>query len=162
TCNAYWNGSTLNFFKSGGGCNNTGQIAGVSLHEFGHGIDQNDGTGTAPDGATGESYGDTTALIALHDSCLGEGCLGGTCDDDGNLSNGTPHGGALFAAFNRHGIACTTDAGANVTFAGCAAPAAPTLTVTAGDNSASLSWTASGTAIYDVFRNEQGCNAGFT
>ena len=33
-------------------------------------------------------------------------------DDDGNLANGTPHGGALFAAFNRHGIACTTDAGA--------------------------------------------------
>src|SRR5882724_193554 len=286
TCNAYWNGSTLNFFKSGGGCNNTGQIAGVSLHEFGHGIDQNDGTGTAPDGATGESYGDTTALIALHDSCVGEGFLGGNCagygdactactgvrdadyakhasntpattanfisphcpaaglgagsgpcgkevhcesyvptetmwdvanrdlpnpgtgtawttldrlwylsrntatsaftcnhttfasdgcgtgslwktfrvvdDDDGNLSNGTPHGGALFAAFNRHGIACTTDAGANVTFAGCAAPAAPTLTVTAGDNSAALSWTTSGTAVYDVFRNEQGCNAGFT
>ena len=51
TCNAYWNGSTLNFFKSGGGCNNTGEIAGVSLHEFGHGIDQNDGTGTATDGA---------------------------------------------------------------------------------------------------------------
>jgi hypothetical protein len=79
TCNAYWNGSTLNFFKSGGGCSNTGQIAGVSLHEFGHGIDQNDGTGTAPDGATGESYGDTTALIALHDSCLGEGFLGSNC-----------------------------------------------------------------------------------
>src|SRR5882724_5815187 len=286
TCNAYWNGSTLNFFKSGGGCNNTGQIAGVSLHEFGHGIDQNDGTGTAPDGATGESYGDTTAVIALHNSCIGPGFLGSNCagygdactactgvrdtdfakhasntpattanfisphcpsaglgarsgpcgkevhfnssaptetmwdvanrdlpnpgtgtawttldrlwylsrntatsaftcnhttfasdgcgtgslwktfrvvdDDDGNLSNGTPHGGALFAAFNRHGIACTTDAGANVTFAGCAAPAAPTLIVTAGDNSAALSWTTSGTAVYDVFRNEQGCNAGFT
>src|SRR4029077_4335462 len=29
TCNAYWNGSTLNFFKSGGGCANTGEIAAV-------------------------------------------------------------------------------------------------------------------------------------
>ncbi|HEY8020791.1 MAG TPA: hypothetical protein VIH93_06805, partial [Thermoanaerobaculia bacterium] len=29
-CNAYWNGSTLNFFKSGGGCGNTGEIAAVS------------------------------------------------------------------------------------------------------------------------------------
>ena len=75
TCNAYWDGTALNFFKSGGGCDNTGQIAGVSLHEFGHGIDQNDATGTATDGATGESYGDTTALIALHDSCLGDGFL---------------------------------------------------------------------------------------
>src|SRR4029077_639683 len=63
TCTAYWDGTALNFFKSGGGCANTGEIAGVSLHEFGHGIDQNDATGTATDGATGESYGDTTALI---------------------------------------------------------------------------------------------------
>ena len=284
TCNAYWNGSTLNFFKSGGGCGNTGEIAGVSLHEFGHGIDQNDGTGTAPDGATGENYGDTTALIALHNSCLGAGFLGSNCsgygdactsctgvrdadfakhtsntamtannfirvhcpagsggtgpcgkevhcesyvptqtiwdlaardlpspgtgvawtildrlwylsrntatsafsctagttytsngcgagslwktfravdDDDGNLSNGTPHGGALFAAFNRHGIACTTDAGASTTFAGCTPPASPTLSVTGGSNSAALSWSASG-ASFDVFRNETGCNAGFT
>ena len=287
TCNAYWNGSTLNFFKSGGGCNNTGEISGVSLHEFGHGIDQNDGTGTATDGATGESYGDTTALIALHASCLGAGFLSGNCtgygdactactgvrdadyakhasntpatpdnfirvhcpspglfagsgpcgkevhcesyvptetmwdvanrdlpnpgtgqawttldrlwylsrntattafsctsgstytsngcgtgslwkvfravdDDDGNLANGTPHGGALFAAFNRHGIACTTDAGASTTFAGCTPPAVPALSGVAGNNSAALSWTASGSAVYSVFRNETGCNAGFT
>ncbi len=82
-------------------------------------------------------------------------------DDDGNLSNGTPHSAALFAAFNRHGIACTTDAGASTSFSGCTAPATPTLTVTAGNNSAALSWTATG-AVYDVFRNEAGCNAGFT
>jgi hypothetical protein len=282
TCNAYWNGSTLNFFKSGGGCGNTGEIAGVSLHEYGHGLDQNDGTGTAPEGGTGESYADLTATIALHSSCIGPGFLGGNCggygdactactgvrdidfakhvsntpatvanftqvhcgigsgpcgrevhcesyvpseavwdfanrdlpgagtgpawtildrlwyvsrdtavssftchtgttftsdgctagnwwkvmravdDDDGNLTNGTPHGGALFAAFNRHGIACTTDPGASISFAGCAPPATPALTATPGDNSASLSWTASGAAVYDVFRNEFGCNAGFT
>jgi len=281
TCNAYWNGSTLNFFKSGGGCANTGEIAAVSLHEFGHGIDQNDGTGTAPEGGTGEAYGDTTSVIATHNSCIGPGFLTSNCsgygnactsctgvrdvdfakhstgvaatvanhtqvrcgtgsgpcgkevhcesyvpseaiwdfanrdlpnpgtgpawttldrlwylsrntatssftchiggtftsdgcntgswwktmravdDDDGNLANGTPHGGALFAAFNRHGIACTTDAGASTTFAGCTAPASPTLTATAGDNSVSLSWTSSGSAVYDVFRNETGCNAGF-
>src|SRR6185436_16506671 len=68
-------------------------------------------------------------------------------DDDGNLANGTPHGGALFAAFNRHGIACTTDAGANLSFNGCTQPATPTLTVTGCDNSAALSWTPSGTAV---------------
>ncbi len=282
TCNAYWNGATLNFFKSGGGCGNTGEIAGVSLHEYGHGLDQNDGTGTAPEGGTGESYADLTATIALHSSCVGPGFLGGNCsgygdactactgvrdidfakhvsntpataanftqvhcgfgsgpcgrevhcesyvpseavwdfanrdlpgagtgpawtildrlwylsrntavssftchtgttftsdgcsagnwwkvmravdDDDGNLTNGTPHGGALFAAFNRHGIACTTDPGASISFAGCASPATPALTATPGDNSVALSWTASGAAVYDVFRNETGCNAGFT
>ncbi len=40
-------------------------------------------------------------------------------DDDGNLANGTPHSCALYAAFNRHGIACTTDPGASVCFNGC-------------------------------------------
>jgi trimeric autotransporter adhesin len=285
TCNAYWDGTALNFFKSGGGCANTGEIAGVSLHEFGHGIDQNDATGTATDGATGESYGDTTALIALHDSCLGQGFLGSNCagygdactsctgvrdadyakhssntpatangfirpdcpaasggagpcgkevhcesyvptetmwdvanrdlpspgtgvawtildrlwylsrntatksfscttgttyttngcsagslwevfravdDDDGNLTNGTPHGAALFASFNRHLIACTTDTGGSTTHAGCTPPATPTLTVTGGSNSAAVSWTAVGSSVYDLFRNEAGCNAGFT
>ncbi|HXU32508.1 MAG TPA: proprotein convertase P-domain-containing protein [Thermoanaerobaculia bacterium] len=283
TCNAYWNGSSLNFFRSGGGCNNTGELAGVSLHEFGHGIDQNDGTGSASEGGTGESYGDTTAVIALHASCIGPGFLASNCagygdactactgvrdvdfakhvsntaatvsnftqvrcgagsgpcgkevhcesyvpseaiwdfanrdlpgpglgpawttldrlwylsrstatssfscttggtftsngcnagswwktmravdDDDGNLANGTPHGGALFAAFNRHGIACTTDAGASTTFRGCTSPTTPTLTLAAGSNSAAVSWTSSGAGVvYDVFRNETGCNAGFT
>ena len=38
-------------------------------------------------------------------------------DDNGNLNDGTPHMGAIFAAFNRHGIACTTP---TVTTAGCA------------------------------------------
>jgi hypothetical protein len=84
-------------------------------------------------------------------------------DDDGNLANGTPHGAALYAAFNRHGIACTTDPGANVTFAGCTPPAAPTLSATAINNVSNLSWTSAGTGkVYDVFRNEVGCNAGFT
>ena len=31
-------------------------------------------------------------------------------DDNGNLTTGTPHMTALFAAFNRHGIACATPA----------------------------------------------------
>ncbi|MFL6260573.1 MAG: choice-of-anchor D domain-containing protein [Thermoanaerobaculia bacterium] len=80
-------------------------------------------------------------------------------DDDGDLTNGTPHGGALFAAFNRHGIACPTDPGANVTFAGCAPPPVPTLSVAAGDNQVAV--TVSGTGVFDIFRNELGCNAGF-
>jgi len=279
TCNAYWNGSSLNFFKSGGGCGNTGEIAAVSLHEYGHGLDQNDGTGTAPEGGTGESYGDLTAAIQLHASCIGPGFLGSNCggygdactsctgvrdidyakhvsgtpatvsnftqvhcgfgfgpcsrevhcesyvpseavwdfanrdlpnpgsgtawtildrlwylsrntatssfscttggtftsngcntgswwktmravdDDDGNLANGTPHSCNLFAAFNRHGIACTTDAGANTCFAGCTPPASPSLTLTAGDNSVAVA--VSGTGVFDIFRNEIGCNAGF-
>ena len=38
-------------------------------------------------------------------------------DDNGNLNDGTPHMTAIFAAFNRHGIACATPAAHN---SGCA------------------------------------------
>jgi hypothetical protein len=80
-------------------------------------------------------------------------------DDDGDLTNGTPHGGALFAAFNSHGIACATDPGANVTFAGCTPPATPTLSLAGGDNTVAV--TVAGSGVFDIFRNELGCNAGF-
>ncbi len=84
-------------------------------------------------------------------------------DDDGNLANGTPRGGAIFAALNRHEIACADDAGASTTFVGCTPPAIPTLTVTAGTNQSSLSWTSSGAGnVYDIYRTENGCNSGFT
>jgi hypothetical protein len=285
TCNAFWNGSTINFYRSGGGCGNTGEIEGVSLHEYGHGLDGNDGNGSAPDKGTGETYGDWTAALATHSSCVGPGFLGGNCggysnactscsgvrdidwakhvgnlahtvnnftrtncpssatytgpcgkeghcesyvssealwdfvnrdlpnpgsgtawatadrlwylsrstataafsctagttytsngcntgslwktlravdDDDGNLTNGTPNSAALFAAFNRHGIACTTDAGASTSFRGCTQPATPTLSLASASNQVTASWTNSGTGVvYDVYKNERGCNAGF-
>jgi PKD repeat protein len=289
TCNAYWNGSSVNFFRSGSGCANTGELPGVALHEYGHGMDSNDGNGSSPDNGTGETYGDFTAALATHQSCIGNGFLANNCsgygnsctactgvrdidwakhsrntpstvdnftrttcpnpsasnpnykgpcgkeghceslvssealwdlaardlpnpgsgaawaiadrlwylsrstataafscskpsstqwtsngcgtgslwkvfravdDDDGNLANGTPHGGALYAAFNRHGIACTTDAGASTTFAGCTPPAVPTLALSAGDSQVTASWSGS-TGVYDLYRNETGCNAGF-
>ncbi|MDX1999085.1 MAG: pre-peptidase C-terminal domain-containing protein [Thermoanaerobaculia bacterium] len=301
-CNAYWDGVNVKFYRASAPCNNTGEVPGVSIHEYGHGLDSNDGNGSSPENGTGETIGDFTAALALHSSCVGPGFLSSNCsgygdactactgvrdidwakrvsnvahtvnnytrttcpqpsannpnyvgvcgrdaiargvtankreghcesyissealwdlpnrdlpspgtgsawtitdrlwylsrstgtqafscntsaatwtsdgcntgslfkvfravdDDDGNLANGTPHGGAIFAAFNRHGIACATDAGANVTFAGCTPPAAPTLTLTPGNNSVSASWTASGSSVYDLYRNESGCNAGFT
>ena len=83
-------------------------------------------------------------------------------DDDGNLANGTPHGGALFAAFNRHGIACTTDAGATTT-----SPAAPRRPRRRSRSPPATTRRRSPgrlrlRRVYDVFRNETGCNAGFT
>lgn len=285
-CNANWNGVTVNFYRAGGGCGNTGEIEEVSLHEYGHGFDQNDGNGFSIDNGTGETYGDFTAALVSHNSCIGDGfrttncggygdpclnctgvrdidwdahashtphtvanftqilcptsgigyigpcnreghcesyisseavwdlaardlpnpgspaawqvadrlwylsrpsanrgfvcvtstnpwsshgCAAGTYwramravdDDDGNLANGTPHGGALFAAFNRHLIACTTDPGASVTFAACTPPPTPTLTLVPGDDQVNLSWTNSGAGIvYDVYRNDLGCAHG--
>ncbi|MGE0639300.1 MAG: hypothetical protein AB7G12_05840 [Thermoanaerobaculia bacterium] len=285
TCNAFWNGSTVNFYRSGGGCGNTGELPGVSLHEYGHGFDTNDGNGSSPDNGTGETYGDFTAALATHESCIGGGFLGGNCgsygnactsctgvrdidyalhvsgapatvngftrtncptsgtgyvgpcnreghcesyvssqalwdfpnrdlpspgsgaawstterlwylsrstatgafscttggtwtsngcaagslwktmrladDDDGNLNNGTPHSCYLYAAFNRHGIACTTDPAANTCFTGCTPPATPSISLSAGNNQVTVSWTPVGGQVYDLYRNEAGCSAGF-
>jgi hypothetical protein len=72
TCNAYWNGSTVNFYRSGNGCGNTGEIAAVFLHEWGHGMDRNTG-GAAIDKGSGEAVGDTFAFLETKDSCIGPG-----------------------------------------------------------------------------------------
>jgi trimeric autotransporter adhesin len=69
-CNATWNGSAVNFYRSGGGCSNTGEIAAVFLHEWGHGIDTNTG-GAASENGSGEAVGDTFAFLETRDSCIG-------------------------------------------------------------------------------------------
>jgi trimeric autotransporter adhesin len=282
TCNAYWDGSAVNFFKSGGNCNNTGEIAGVFLHEWGHGLDQNDG---GDFDNPSESYADVTSMMATHVSCVGRGfyksgvcsgygdtclnCTGirdqdwdkhqshtpatpagyvlnhcpggdGPCggevhceahvsaeamwdlaardlpamgldpasawqladklwyksrlgsggdayncalpdsdgcsanswfeklllvdDDDANPSNGTPHAAAIFAAFDRHAIACGTasDPG-NQNSTTCPAIGTPTLSATAGSASVALSWTPAANSIgYRILRNDAGCQAGTT
>lgn len=282
TCNAYWNGSTINFFRSGGGCGNTGEIAAIFLHEFAHGLDSNDGSPSS-DMATGETYGDTYAALLTHDSCIGPGFLGSNCsgygdactsctgvrdidyakhssgtahtisnfvfskcptdsyytgpcgreghcesyplseamwdlatrdltgmgldidsawfvferlfflsrttsgsgytcntstktasgcsssnwhqtflvvdDNDGNLSNGTPHASAIYNAFNRHGVACTTSTQTN---SGCSSITAPSPTATAGDSQVALSWSAvTGASKYLILRNDLGCSYGY-
>jgi hypothetical protein len=73
TCNAYWDGSTLNFFREGGGCANTAEIADVVHHEWLHGLDQNTKSGSVGDAAKGEAVGDTMAMLMSHDSCIGAG-----------------------------------------------------------------------------------------
>lgn len=85
-CNAFWNGISTNFFKKGVSgamtCNNTGEIRDVMQHEWGHGLDDNDGwdPGYAlgfGDRATGEAYGDHIALFVDHDSCIGQSFAAG-------------------------------------------------------------------------------------
>ena len=280
-CNAFWDGNAVNFFRSGGGCGNTGEIAAVFDHEWGHGLDNNGVNPTIS--SPGESIADIYAALRLNTSCIGRGfllasdCTGygdpcldcsgvreidwakhtsnaphgitfasttcpavgsrGPCnrevhcegmlagevawdlatrdltaapfnystelarevstrlfylgsqvivnwygcfvnggcgatggylnvlaadDDNGNLADGTPHMTAIFAAFNRHQIACLTPAVAN---SGCAgAPTgAPTVTAQASDRSARLSWTAVANATsYAVYRTEgvAGCEFG--
>jgi hypothetical protein len=301
TCNAFWNGVSINFYRSGGGCGNTGEIAAVFDHEWGHGLDDNDangtlsnssegyadiagifrleascvghgffvtsnrGCGTTPDGTgfnqneaqTGPSHCDTdcsgvrdadwakhadntpdTALGFVCNSCLassgpcgrqvhcaaatqrqagwdlvtrdltaapfgldsqsafivgnrlfyqGSGNIGlwyaCTCggtsngcaatagymqwltadDDNGNLNDGTPHMTALSAAFNRHGIGCSTPTPTNSGCAGGPSAAVTGLTATPGDNSVGLTWSSvAGATRYWVYRSEghAGCNFG--
>lgn len=81
TCNAFWNGS-VNFYRSGGGCNNTGEIAGVIDHEYGHGLDANDGGGAEN---PGEAYGDVIAILEDRRSCVGRGFFqSGNCGGYGD------------------------------------------------------------------------------
>ncbi len=83
TCNANWNGSQVNFFRSGGGCNNTGELAGVFDHEWGHGLDDNDANGSIL--STGsEGIADIYASLRTDDSCMGRGFRASGCGGYGN------------------------------------------------------------------------------
>lgn len=99
TCNAYWDGTKLNFFHKGtGSCANTGELPGVSLHEWGHGMDANDGSGgTSP---PIECRADWTALLQTHQSCAGAGFLSGNCAGYGDAC--TACTGVRDADWNKH------------------------------------------------------------
>jgi len=304
TCNAFYSpaGGTVNFYKSGGGCRNTGEIGAVFDHEWGHAIDDNDSGGALS--SSSEGYADIVAIYRLQTSCVGYGffqtlndgcgqtpdgtgfnvdesqasgqpwcatecsgvrdadyakhnpnipqtpqnfvcprcssgtgpcgkqvhcsagptrqaawdfvardlrdapynydsntafvvankvfyqgsgnvgtwhgcdCGAGTADgcgatngymqwlaaddDDGNLANGTPHMTAIYAAFNRHGIACQTPAPVK---SGCATgpSTAPSSFATPGEGSVSLNWNpVGGASSYWVMKTEgyAGCNFG--
>jgi hypothetical protein len=77
TCNAFWDGSSINFFKAGGGCPNTG-YSDVVMHEYGHGIDS--AKGGILDGGYSEGFGDAVAVLATKQPCVGRDFFGaGTC-----------------------------------------------------------------------------------
>jgi Zn-dependent metalloprotease len=73
TCNAYWDGSSINFFMSGGGCSNTGEIADVIYHEYGHGITDFQYRPSSPSGAQHEGWSDYTAATITNQPLIGRG-----------------------------------------------------------------------------------------
>ncbi len=87
-CNAFWNG-TVNFFRSVPDCRNTGEIAAIFDHEWGHGMDNN---GTNPNIAgPGESIADIYAALRLNTSCIARGFfVDATCSGYGDACDGTP------------------------------------------------------------------------
>ncbi|HEV2856440.1 MAG TPA: hypothetical protein VHC97_26875 [Thermoanaerobaculia bacterium] len=116
TCNAFWDGTTVNFYRSGGGCSNTGEIAAVFLHEWGHGMDQNSG-GAASDKGTGEAVGDTFAFIETKDPCIGKNFQPGVACANCNSTCTGVRDMASFAVGGSHTIAkpstVTSDTGIN-------------------------------------------------
>ncbi len=69
TCNAYYDGTSINFYASGGGCNNTG-FSTVVHHEYGHHMVSSAGSGQ---GAYGEGFGDVMGVLITDESLLGRG-----------------------------------------------------------------------------------------
>ncbi|MFT7668369.1 MAG: hypothetical protein ACI8X5_001061 [Planctomycetota bacterium] len=69
TCNAYFDGSSVNMFQSGGGCNSTAYST-VVAHEMGHWYNVLYGTGNGSDGM-GEGNADIFALYMYNTQFLG-------------------------------------------------------------------------------------------
>jgi len=89
-CNAFWDGTQVNFFRSAiaQGCRNTGEIAGIFDHEWGHGLDNN---GVNPNIVNpGEDIADTYAMLRINVSCMGRGFFtDSTCGGYGDECVGT-------------------------------------------------------------------------
>jgi hypothetical protein len=75
TCNAYYDGASINFFAAGGSCNNTG-FATVVHHEYGHHVVNRGGSGQA---AYGEGMGDIMGVLMTDEAQLGVGFFAGNC-----------------------------------------------------------------------------------
>ncbi|MCB9170213.1 MAG: T9SS type A sorting domain-containing protein [Flavobacteriales bacterium] len=75
-CNAYYDGSSINFYAEGNDCQSYALIGEVVYHEYGHGINDNyyqSLGGNWINGAMGEGYADLWALSITEDPILAEG-----------------------------------------------------------------------------------------
>jgi len=74
TCNAYFNGSSINFYTSGGGCVNTAYSTVIS-HEDGHWLNVIYNTGNGSDGM-GEGNADVWAMYVWDNNIVGQNFQG--------------------------------------------------------------------------------------
>ncbi len=101
-CNAYWDGTGINMFSSGGGCSDTGEMADVIYHEYQHGLTQfaYDPFSSPYASGMGEGFSDYTSMSILNTACLGDAFYGtpGVCLRDGENNRqypGTECGGEV-------------------------------------------------------------------
>jgi cysteine-rich repeat protein len=74
-CNAFSDGTTINFFRAGDGCENTGRLADVVMHEYGHSVHAHSiilGAGDF-DSALSEGASDYLAATIQDDPAMGRG-----------------------------------------------------------------------------------------
>jgi hypothetical protein len=77
TCNAYYDGGSVNFYLSGGGCANTAYST-VVLHEMGHWLNDRYSSGNGPDGF-GEGNADNFATHITDNPIVGLNFCGAGC-----------------------------------------------------------------------------------
>jgi hypothetical protein len=88
SCNAFWGGSSVNFYRDSANCRNTGEIAAIFDHEWGHGMDNNGVNNTIS--SPGEAIADIHAMMRLNQSCTGRGFFKtGVCSGYGDACDGT-------------------------------------------------------------------------
>ncbi|MCB0756664.1 MAG: M36 family metallopeptidase, partial [Flavobacteriales bacterium] len=76
SCNAFYDGTSINFYQEGAGCNSFALVADVVYHEYGHGINDKYYQSQAAwfqNGAMGEGYADVWALGITNNPVLGQG-----------------------------------------------------------------------------------------
>ncbi len=94
-CNAYSDGTDINFLLAGGGCENTGRLPDVVYHEFGHALHHQSiipGAGDF-DVAMSEGVSDYLAATTVDDSGMGRGFFRGT---DTPIRDVDPSGGEYY------------------------------------------------------------------
>lgn len=81
SCNAFWDGTGVNFFAAGNGCPNTATMPDVVYHEYGHGVNDNlyiqAGSGFGMlNGALHEGLADVLAGFLQDTPVMGKGFFG--------------------------------------------------------------------------------------